>query len=202
MIFINPAAQRINEFKKALQAQDAGAAPGSLDVVPASTWEFQQLQKIKRNRISRIKMVGSREALLSYSGALADSLAAQARKFGVQVKEVSLENSSINGRYFPASRNAIETLDGLAAVRWEDLSDPLDLPLLKIPSVEVRMTLISSCSRIAPFIQSLPNFSSLVQLTELHAEENALIYHMKILGYYYSLENLQQTAQLNAPSYR
>lgn len=204
MVFINPASQRISKFQETLQAQAGGAPSENIGIAPASTQEFQQLQKIKGNRLTRIKMINSRESLLRFSGALADALAAQARKCGLQVKEVNLENPSINGKYFPASLNAIEMLNRLSGPQWAELSDPLDLPLLKLPSVEVRMTLVSSYARMVPFVESLPDFPSLVQLAELRTTEDAAgkTYHLKILGYYYGSENLKQTAQLDAPSYR
>jgi hypothetical protein len=204
LVFINPAAQRISMFQKTLQAQASEAPSENMGVTPASTQEYQQLQKIKGDRLTRIKMINSRESLLRFSGALADALAAQARNLGLQVKEVNLENPSINGKYFPAGQNAIETLNGLSGPQWAELSDPLDLPLMKLPSVEVRMTLVSSYARVFPFVESLPDFPSLVQLAELRTTEDSAgkVYHLKILGYYYGAENLKQTAQLNAPSYR
>ena len=120
------------------------------------------------------------------------------------MSEVNLENPSINGKYIPASQHAVEVLNGLAGARWEELSDPLNLPFLKLPSIEIRMTLVSSYAQVISFVESLPDFPSLVQLTELHTAEDSSgkIYHLRIRGYYFSAENLKQTAQLETPSYR
>jgi hypothetical protein len=204
LAFINPAAQRISKYQKILQTQLGEDPSVNMSITPASTREFQLLQRIKNNRLARIKRINSRESLLRFSGALADALAAQARKCGLQVKEVNLDNPSINGKYLPSGQNAIEILNGLTEPQWAELSDPLALPLLKLPFVEVRMTLGSSYAQVFSFVESLPDFPSLVQLTELRTVEDAAgkIYNLRILGYYFGAENLKQTAQLDAPSYR
>jgi hypothetical protein len=204
LAFINPAAQRISMCREVIQAQAGEAPSAKMDIVPASTQEFKKLQKIKTNQLARIKRINSRESLLRFSGALADALADQARVCGLQVNEVYLENPSINGKYVPPGQHAIELLNELPGPQWKELSDPLDLPLLKLPSIEVRMTLAASYAQMFSFMESLPDFPSLVQLAELHTAEGSAgkIYHLRIRGYYFSAEKLKQTAQLETPSYR
>jgi hypothetical protein len=204
MALIHPAVDRISKYRDAMKVRANEVPSAEMDVSPASTNEFEQLQKIKKDRLYRVKKINSRESLLRFSGALADALAAQARLLGLQVREVILANSSINGKYIPASQRAVEMLNGLPGPQWGDLSDPLDLPLLKLPSIEVRMTLIANHTQMFSFVESLPDFPSLIQLTEFRTEEEPAgkIYHVRIRGYYFNPENLQQTTQLEAPSYR
>jgi hypothetical protein len=197
LALIHPAVQRITKYRETILAQANEPPSVDMNVSPASNQEIEQLQHIRGDRLFRVKKIAGRGSLLRFSGALADALAAKARLLGAKVQEVSLENSSINGKYLPAGQDAIDILQRLPGPQWEELSDPLELPLLKLPSIEVRMILVAGYAQVFSFVAALPDFPSLVQLVELHTGETmeAKLYYLKIRGYYYSTENPQQTAQ-------
>jgi hypothetical protein len=195
LVFISPAIQKITDYQEKVKLQTASATIVDLGPTPASDRETEQLAKIRMDQTSRVKKINDREALLRFSGALADAVAFQARSFGLRVKGVNLKNASIDGKYLPSNEGALERLTGLPAPQWEELINPLDLPMLRMPSIEVQLTAVSEYSQVFSFIESLPNFPTLVQLTGLQTMDDSQgkAYQLTIRGYYCSKENLKQT---------
>jgi hypothetical protein len=198
LLFISPSIQEISRFQNRLHLQATGSAPIGIGLVPASKQETEQLEEIRQSQLARIKKVNSREDLLRFSGALADALAMEARSLGLQVTGVNLQNASINGNYIPASSSAMDNLEQLPSAEWEELADPLDLPMLRLPSIDMQMTVVSEYSKVFSFIKSLSDFPALVQLTSLQTTDdpNGKAYQLNIRGYYCSSENMKALASV------
>ncbi len=191
LVYINPATVRISDFKDRIQVQYAGARTIARTPAGASDLELKQLEEIKRLNLSRIKKIDSRESLLRFSGVLADGLASEARSFGLQVIGVDFQNTIIKGGYLPENERALDELDKLPTVEWSDLSDPLDLPMLKLPSIEIQMIVGPGCPKVLSFIESLPEFPVQVSLIELSTVDNSQGkgFRLKMRGFYFgSLE--------------
>jgi hypothetical protein len=187
LVYISPATIRISDFKDRVNMQSAGATTLSIPRAPALERELEQLESIQRSFLFRFKKIDSRESLLRYSGILADALAAKARSCGLNVIVVDLQNDSIRGSYLPENNHSVDALNKLPSVEWSDMADPLDLPMLKLPSIEIQMIVTSEYSEVFSFIESLPEFPTQVSLTGLAsmADSNEKGFRLKIRGYYF-----------------
>jgi hypothetical protein len=187
LVCISPATVRISDFRDQVNVQSAGATTLFLPRAPASDRELEQLESMKRSYLSRIKKIDSRESLLRFSGILADALAAKAKSCGLRVIGVDLQNDLIRGSYLPDSNYALDALNKLPGVEWSDPADPLDLPMLKLPSIEMQMIVTSGYSEVFSFIESLPEFPAQVSLTGLASivDSDEKGFRLKIRGYYF-----------------
>jgi hypothetical protein len=199
LLFISPAIGRISEYQKQVSAHANGTGTINSGPAPTTDQELQQLEDIKHTRLARIKKIGSRESLLNFSGTLADALAMQARDYGLKVINVDLQNALIKGRYVPGNNHALDLLAGLPGLQWKDLADPLALPMLNLPAVDISMTVAADYSEVFTFIDSLPEFPSPVSLSSLSTVDDVAgrAYQMKIRGFYYRNSGTEQVAQLD-----
>jgi hypothetical protein len=204
LMFIGPSLLRISNYQKRINLQIAEDRPIDTGPAPATAQELEQLEEIKLNQLAKIKKVGSRESLLNFSGTLADALAGQARIHGLRVISVDLQNSLIKGRYVPGSNHALEILAGMPGPRWNELADPLDLPMLNLPSTEILMTVAAEYSQVFSFIESLPDFPVPVSLSSLSAIDDSFgrAFQMKIRGFYYRNDKSAQVTQLETATSR
>jgi hypothetical protein len=198
LMYIHPATIRIYGFSETINRRSLNSI--FLASVPAavSDRESKQLDSIKRDHLMRIKKVNNSESLLRFSGMLTDALAAQARLHGLRVIKVNLQSSLIKGSYLPQNDFALDALNKLPSVQWIDLGDPLDLPMLKLPSIEVQMIVDSEYSEVFSFIESLPDFPVRVLLTGLETvnDSQGKGFCLKIHGYYFnSIEQKSQQLQ-------
>jgi hypothetical protein len=198
LMFISPAALRISEYSNRTNLRAEGALPANLGSEPATDLEMRQLEEIRQYQLARVKQVRNREALLHFSSVLSDALAFHARKHGLRVLGVDLQNLAIQGRYVPAGKSAMEDLDTLPGPGWNELTDPLDLPMMNLPSIEIRMTVAASYSNVFSLIESLPDFPVLVSLSGLSIIDNSTgrAFQLKIRGYYFAGEQMAQLTQL------
>jgi hypothetical protein len=203
MAFISPSIERISNYRDRIKLQTAGTSIIIHGPEAAAKQELEQLETIKQDQLVRIKRIKSRESLLRFTGALADAIALHARSLGLRVIEVNLQNGLINGKYVPASDHAMETLNGLPAPQWDELADPLDLPMLHLPSIEMQITVAAKYSQVFSFIESLPDFPVLVNLTGLAAidDPDGKAYRLTIRGYYCGNENSKPQAQVENANY-
>jgi hypothetical protein len=187
LVFLHPPLIQISNYRNHVQLQIAGSMMGSLGPAPATNQELEQLEKIKQDRLARIKKIGNRESLLRFSNALTDALASQARAHGLHVISADLQNPLIRGKYVPANERAIDILTALPGPEWNELSVPLDLPMLHLPSIEIQMDVEGEYSQVFSFIESLPDFPAQVNLTGmgLSQGQDERAFQLKIRGYYY-----------------
>jgi hypothetical protein len=188
IVLINPATLRISDFRNRVRVQWAGASGFLSSPVKASDQELRQLESIKESFLSRIKKIDSRESLLRFSGILADALASEAKSYGLRVTGVDFRNDLIRGSYLPENNHAMEALNSIPGVAWEDMADPLAVPMLKIPFIEIQMTVSANYSDIFSFIESLSQFPAQVCLTGLTSvnDPGEQGYRLKIRGYYFA----------------
>jgi hypothetical protein len=188
LVCINPATVRIADFRNRVNVELAGARVIAVAPARASEKEISQLEEIREQTLSRIKKIGSNESLLRFSGILADGLASEAKSFGLQVREVGFQNALIRGGYSPESEQALDKLDRLQAVEWNDLANPLDVPMLKLPSIEIQMTVGSGYAELLDFIESLPEFPAQVSLIDWTTVDDSQGkgFRLRIRGYYFS----------------
>jgi hypothetical protein len=198
LALISPPMFRISSFQNRVNLETAGAASIEFGPVPATNQELEQLEEVRQYELTRIKKIESRESLLHFSGALADALASEARLSGLRVKSVGLQNALIQGRYVPESSQALAILAGLPGSQWNELVDPVDLPMLNLPSIEIQMTVAAEYSQVFSFIESLPDFPVLVSLSSLSMIDDPMgkAFQLKIRGFYYASEKGEQLAQL------
>jgi hypothetical protein len=198
LVFINPSIDRISTHLNQINLKTAGASIIGHGPAAATKQEVEQLENIKQDQLSRIKRIKNRESLLRFTGALADAIASQARSSGMRVVDIYLQSELINGKYVPASDRAMETLDGLPSPQWDELADPLDLPMLRLPSIKIQITVSAKYSQVFSFIESLPDFPALVDLAGLEAidDPSGRAYRLTIRGYYCSNENSKPRAQV------
>jgi hypothetical protein len=198
LAFIRPSILRISNYQKRINLQTAGVPPIVTGPVPATDQELKQLEGIRLNQLARIKKINSRESLLNFSGTLADALALQARVHGMRVISVDLQSSLIKGHYVPGSNHALEILAGLPGPQWNELADPLDLPMLKLPSIVISITVAAEYSQAFSFIESLPDFPVPVSLSSLSSIDDTAgrAFQMKIRGFYYRGDKSAQVTQL------
>lgn len=204
LILINPSIHRISDYRNLINLETAGAASLEIGPTPASDRELQQLEEVRRHALTRIKKIRDRESLLHFSGAAADALAAGARASGLRVISVGLQNALIQGRYVPAGNQAMATLSEMPGPDWNELADPLDLPMMHLPSIEIQMAVAAEYSQVFSFIASLPDFPVLVSLSGLSIIDDSAekSFQLKIRAFYYGSEKGGQLAQLErAASY-
>jgi hypothetical protein len=185
LVGISPATYRISDFKERINVQSAAASILSLLPAAASEQELEQLKSMQRSYLFRFKKIDSRESLMLFRGIMADALASKARSCGLRVTGVDFQNNLIRGSYVPENDRALDALNELPGVEWSDMADPLDLPMLKLPSIE--MIVISEYSEVFSFIESLPEFPAPVSLTGLTStgDSNEKGFRLKIRGYYF-----------------
>jgi hypothetical protein len=188
IVYISPATLRISDFRDRVKEQWAGISAVPYATAKASDQELKQLESIKRTHLFRVKIVDSREALLRFSGTLADALASGARSYGLHVIEVDFQNALIRGSYLPENNRALDALTSLPSVAWNDIADPLDIPMLKLPSIEIQMMVSAEYSKVFSFIEALPEFPVPVKLTGLSTanDSNEQGFRLKIRGYYFA----------------
>lgn len=196
LAFFQPLLAQISSYQERVRQQSSGAPLLDLGPTPLSKGEGEQLEAIKLGQLSRVKKIDSRECLLRFSGALTDALAYQARSFGLKVIGARLQTSLISGNYVPAADHAMEPLARMSSPRWEDLADPLNLPLLHLPYIEIEMSVASAYSRVFSFIEALPEFPVLVQLTRLRTIEgnSGNAYQLTFRGYYFGKDTFKRAA--------
>jgi hypothetical protein len=196
---IRPARLRISGYEELMHTQSSGMSPLGLEQASPSEIELKQLNELRKTELARFKKIQSREALFIFSGALADALANSARSYGLRVNEVNLEkNPLINGSYVPVNDQAMEKLKALPGMDWNELKDPLDLPLFNLPSIEIQITVAAEYSQVFSFIESLADFPAAVNLTnlELVDDRTERSFRLKIRGYYCSGSVLTQGGQI------
>jgi hypothetical protein len=199
MAFISPSLIRISGFWNRINLRISGVSAISFGPAPASSRELEQLEEIRLSRIARVKKIENRESLLHFSGTLADALAFQARSHGLRVLSVDMQNESIQGKYVPVNHRAMETLEGLPGPQWNELTDPLDLPMFHLPSIEIQITVAADYSQVFSFIESLPDFPALVSLSGLNSTDDSVgrAFQLRIRCFYYDGgEKSEQLAQL------
>jgi hypothetical protein len=199
-LVLNPPLRRISEFCDRFKMSPAAMPLLVIGRMNASNRELAQLEEIKTEELGKYKKVDSIESLMRFSGALADALAEEARSLGLRVMEVNLQNVSIRAKYRPQNNAALEALDSLPGLQWSDLKDPLILPMLKLPSIELEMTVTAEYSKVFSFIESLANFPVPVSLASLEIVEDprAQAFRLKIRGYYYGKGKMSQHEQAAA----
>jgi hypothetical protein len=190
--FVNPLLRRISNFRDQVNMQAAGLSPVVDGPAPASDREVEQLEQVKVGELARLKKVDSRESLLQFSGALADALAFEAESCGLRVSGVDLDSPLIRAKYVPNNGLALKRLKALPGVGWDELKDPLQLPMLSLPSIEIQMTVAAEYSKVFSFVESLPDFPVPVALASLATVDDPLAkaFRLKIRGYYYALRQL------------
>ncbi len=204
LMLISPAVLRISDYSNRTNLRAEGALPANLGPEPATDLEMKQLEEIRQYQLARVKQIRNRESLLHFSSVLSDALAFHARSHGLRVLGVDLQNSAIQGKYVPAGKSAMEALDTLPGPGWDELADPLDLPMMKLPSIEIRMTVAASYSDVFSFIESLPDFPVLVSLSGLNIIDGSTgrAFQLKIRGYYFAGEQTAQMARLDTAAIR
>jgi hypothetical protein len=187
LVGINPATYRISDFKDRVHVQTAGTSMLSMPPAAASDQELQQLESFQKSYLSRLKKIDNNESLLRFSGIIADALALKARFRGLRVTGVDFQNNLIKGTYLPGNDRALDALNQLPGVEWNELADPLDLPMLKLPSIEIQMTVIAEYSEVFSFIESLPEFPAQVSLVGIVSttDSNEKGFRLKIRSYYF-----------------
>jgi len=198
LAFINPSILRISNYQNRVDLEAAGSVSVRVGPTPATNKELKQLEAVRTHELAKIKKIKSRESLLHFSGALADALAFKARTAGLRVIHVGLQNTLIQGRYVPAGDQALAILAGLPGPQWNELADPLDVPMMNLPSVEIQMTVGAEYSQVFSFIESLPDFPVLVSLSSLYVidDPTGRAFQLKFRGFYYASEYGEQLAQL------
>jgi hypothetical protein len=200
LLFISPSVSRISTYEEQVHQQAAGTPRLESGLAPSTDQELEQLEEIKTSQLARIKKISSRESLLNFSGTLADALALQAQDYGLRVINVDLQSALIKGRYVPGNSRALDTLTGLPGPQWSELADPLDVPMLNLPAIDISMTVAAEYSQVFSFIESLPEFPSSVSLSSLTAVDgtSGKAFQMKIRGFYYRGAGTAQVAQLES----
>lgn len=190
LAFIHPKMLQIADYQNRVRLRAKYSLPAPLGPAPATDREQKQLEQVRHHWLARIKKISNRESLLRFSASLTDALALQARHNDLRVISADLQNSFISGKYVPADERALETLSALPSPQWKELTVPLDLPMLHLPSIEICMTVSGDYSRVFSFIESLPDFPSHVNLTGLGLTQNQeeRAFQLKIRGYYYGID--------------
>jgi hypothetical protein len=185
MALISPAIRRISEYEEFTHAK-AGSLQSARSSSPVSKGELEQLGEVKEFELTRFKRVDSRESMLHFSGAFADAIASSARSYGLKVSQVSLESPLIKGSYMPLDDNAIAKLERFPSIQWSEASDPLDLPLLNLPYVEIQVAVTAEYSQVFSFIDSFADFPIPIALKnlELIANPAERAFRLQIRGYY------------------
>jgi hypothetical protein len=198
LAFIHPAICRISSYQGSVDLQTTNGAAIDFGPIPAVSRELEQLEEIRQYQFEKLKKIENRESLLHFSGAVADALAFQAKESGLNLMHVDLQNVLIQGKYLPANDHALETLGGLPAVKWADMADPLDLPMLNLPSIEIRMTVLAEYSQVFSFVETLPEFPVLVSLSNMSIINDAdgKAFQLNIRCFYYGSEKNAQLAQV------
>jgi hypothetical protein len=199
LMLISPAALQISDYSNRINLRAERALPANLGPEPATELEMNQLEEIRQYQLARVKQIRNRESLLHFSSALSDALAFHARSHGLRVLGVDLQNSAIQGKYVPGDNSAMEVLDALPGPEWNELADPLDLPMMNLPSIEIRMTVAASYSDVFSLIESLPDFPVLVSLSGLSIIDNPTgrAFQLTIRGYYFAGEQRAQLTWLD-----
>jgi len=163
-----------------------------------SKGELEQLGEVKEFELTRFKKVDSRESMLHFSGAFADAIASSAGSYGLKVSQVSLESPLIKGSYAPVDDNAIAKLEAFPSIQWSEASDPLDLPLLNLPNVEIQIAVTAEYSQVFSFIDSFADFPIPITLKnlELIANPAERAFRLQIRGYY--CDQIAASSQANA----
>jgi hypothetical protein len=204
LVFIAPSILRISDYQKRVNLQAAGSPRIAARPAPATDRELEKLKEIRIKQLSRIKKIESRESLLHFSCTLADVLALKAQAHGLKVIHVDLQNSLIKGMYVPGSKHALEILTGLPSPQWDELANPLDLPKLNLPAIEISMTVASEYSQVFSYIESLPDFPVLVSLSSMSVIEDpsGKAFQLKVHGFYYRSDRSAQAVQLQNAALR
>jgi hypothetical protein len=204
LTFIHPSILRISNYRNRVEMQASGTPPIRIGPAPATDQELEQLEDIKQSQLARIKEPQNREKLLQFSGILADALAMQARDYGLRVIGVDIQNALIRGRYVPSNNRALDMLAEFPSAQWNELADPLDLPMLNLPSIEIQMTVTGDYSRVFSLIASLPDFPTQVSLTRLGVTDSSSerAFQLRIRGYYYDNNRRTQLARMRNPATR
>jgi hypothetical protein len=182
---VRPAIIRLSDYEQSVRSR-AGLALMSNNLFPVSKGEWAQLDEVKEFALTRYKKVDSRESMLHFTGAFADAIASSAKSYGLRVLLVSLESPLIKGSYKPIDDNAIEKLEELPNIQWSELSDPLDLPLLNLPNLEIQIAVAAEYSQVFSFIDSFADFPVPITLKnlELIADPAEKAFRLQIRGYY------------------
>ena len=163
----------------------------------ADDQELEHLRTIKQDQLARIKKIDTRESLLQFNNILADALALQARRNNLQVVSVDMENPLIAGRYIPDNDQALSILESMPGTQWDEIIDPLAVPMLSLPSIEIRITVSGAYSRVFSYIESLADFPSRILLSDLSMVEGeeGIHYILGIRGFYHGADNMEHLAQ-------
>jgi hypothetical protein len=197
LTFINSSMQQIAELQKRLQLESGQAIAPDWNMAPASDSEREQLEQAIQTKLARIKKIDTRDSLLHFNGILADALASQALSFNLKILSVDLQHDLITGRYIPKNDRALDMLRILPGVQWDEIADPLTLPLLKLPSMELNLTVAGEYSQVFSYIESLSDFPAQVLFSGLWMIEDSggRAYRMKIRGFYYGAGGNEYPAQ-------
>ncbi len=191
LAFISPAMRAISTNADRWQHHSIEAPRVITDLEPSSKVEEERLEEIKQAHLLRFKKIDTPKSLFLFSSILAESLASEARLLGLKVMAVKLEDELIRGKYVPSNDLALEILNQIPSPQWAELPNPMDLPMLKLPTLEIYITVSGEYSKVFSFIESLPDFPVTVSLAGLEMTEDLVgnAFQLKIRGYYYDSRN-------------
>jgi hypothetical protein len=197
LIFIHSPLQQIIRFENLVNTQSDRSLFQFLTVVPADNQELEQLKTIKENQLARIKRIDSQKSLLQFNSILADAIALQARKYDLRVAGVEMKNPLIAGRYIPDNVRALDMLESIPGVQWDEIHDPLALPMLNLPSIELQITVSGEYSQVFSYVESLSAFPARILLSGLSMMEGSdgKYYCLIIRGFYYDAGKEEHLAQ-------
>lgn len=200
---INPVLNSVSNFQSQVRLQASGSSSLATSPTPASDRELEQLEKIKADELVRYKKITDHESLLQFSGALADALASKARSYGLRVREADYQNASIKAKYIPGNDHALDALKAMPGVQWTELSSPLELPMMNLPSTEIQMIVAAEYSRVFSFIESLTDFPVPMSLESVGLVDDQVgkAFRLKIRAFYFGRPEMAQQAQLTAPDH-
>lgn len=199
VFLIHEPMQQVLQFRDAVEALGKGPALLEANIAPSTDGEQEELDRIKQDRLARIKHIGSRESLVLFNNLLADSLALQARRYGLQVVHVDLDNALITGSYVPKNDRAAETLDSMPGLQWNEIESPLSVPLLDLPFIELYMTVYGKYSQLFSFMEALPEFPVQVLISGIEMIDGIDgCFRISVRGFYYDGGRFEPIAQADA----
>jgi hypothetical protein len=148
--------------------------------------EQASLPELQKHLFARVPIVGQPEDLMRYGVVLSNALSTAAAQLGLHVGGVEAFNELVKGQYAPDSSSSLDELARWPRLSTNEVAEPMRIPALDMPSLELDLALSGDYSNVFRFVESLPAFPVLVNVSGISVNNDGagVSFHLKIRGYY------------------
>jgi hypothetical protein len=192
---IRPPLQQIEGFQEDVSLAATPHLTAHARATQAVLREQAALAHFQDSFLARVPIVNDSEDLVRYGAVLCGALTHEAKEREIQVLGVEMLNDMVKGHYVPEGSSLSSHLAGWPRLSPGQLANPICVPTLELPSIELQMRVQGiPSSRVFTFVESLASYPVLTNVTGIDLESNneETVFRLKIQSYYWMPAHRQE----------